>query len=304
MSVGFGTRILATSLVVLICCFAGSCTREAAPKADTAYGRGGDHLWLPVPGGRLKAEAYSSAQVSAHPVLLVVLHGDLFDPTPSYQYAFAQLVTQGTNAPVLPASIHAMLANWKPIPDTVAVGILRPGYTDNSGDRSDGVRGNAADDNYTPEVVDAVASAIEDLKQRFKPRRVVLVGHSGGAAIEANLLGRHPEAADAALLVACGCDPNADRAYMRTVRKSSIWRGRTRSLQPLELAPHVRRDVIVRLIVGENDHTGNPQYSIEYADALKSRGINAQVTIVPGVGHNILLTEPVLGALAQLLRAG
>lgn len=179
-----------------------------------------------------------------------------------------------------------------------------PGYTDNSGDRSDGVRGNAADDNYTPEVVDAIAAAVDDLKRRFRPRRVVLVGHSGGAAIEADLLGRHPATADAALFVACGCDPNAARAYMRTVRKSRIWRGPTRSLQPLELAPHVRRDVIVRLVVGQNDHTGNPQYSVRYAEALKRRGIDAQVTIVPSLGHNILLTEAVLDALVQLLNEG
>lgn len=303
MNTAFSAR-LAVGLTVLTCCLVASCTFEAPPKLDMAYGRGGEHLWLPVPEGMLKAEAYKSAQMGARPVLVVVLHGDLFDPTPSYQYAFAQLLTQGSNAPALPPNTRASLASWKPIPDVVAVGILRPGYTDNSGDRSDGVRGNAAGDNYTPEVVDAIASAIDDLRRQFRPRRVVLVGHSGGAAIEADLLGRHPATADAALLVACGCDPNAARAYMRTVRKSPIWRGPTGSLQPLELVPYVRSNVIVRLIVGQDDHTGNPQYSVNYAEALKKRGIDAQVTIVPALGHNILLTEPVLDALAQLLRTG
>lgn len=91
---------------------------------------------------------------------------------------------------------------------------------------------------------------------------------------------------------------------MRTVRKSPIWKGPTRSLQPLDLASHVRSDVIVRLIVGQHDETGDPRYSVRYADALKRRGIDAQVTIVPALGHNILLTEPVLDALAQLLRTG
>lgn len=77
-----------------------------------------------------------------------------------------------------------------------------------------------------------------------------------------------------------------------------------RSLQPLELAAHVRSNVVVRLIVGEDDHTGNPQYSVRHADALKKRGIDIQVAIVPSLGHNILLMEPMLDALAQLLRAG
>ena len=78
-------------------------------------------------------------------MLLVVLHGDLPDPTPSYQYAFAQLVTQGVNGPALPEPVRGRLADWKPLQDVVAVGLLRPGYTDNAGDRSDGDMGNAAD---------------------------------------------------------------------------------------------------------------------------------------------------------------
>src|SRR5690349_12061074 len=105
MTTSFSRKMLANGLIALVCCLAGSCAREAPAKPDAAFGRGGERLWLPVTGGRLKAEAYSSAQLSAHPVLVVVLHGDLFDPTPSYQYAFAQLVTQGANAPALPPAI-------------------------------------------------------------------------------------------------------------------------------------------------------------------------------------------------------
>jgi pimeloyl-ACP methyl ester carboxylesterase len=251
----------------------------------------------------VKAEAFSSVQVSAHPVLLVVLHGDLPDPTPSYQYAFAQLVTQGVNAPGLQEPVRARLADWKPLQDIVAVGILRPGYTDSAGDRSDGEMGNAALDNFTPEVVDAISDAVDQLKKRFVARRVVLIGHSGGAAIAANILGRHPELADAALLVACGCDPDAVRARLRQTRDSPIWQGPTRSLQPLALVTNVRIDAIVRLIVGENDDTVLPEYSLRYAAALKKRGIDAKVTVVPSLGHNILLTPPVLAALAELLRA-
>jgi pimeloyl-ACP methyl ester carboxylesterase len=241
-------------------------------------------------------------QVSAHPVLIVVLHGDLPDPTPSYQYAFAQLIAQGVNAPGLPEPVRARLEDWKPLWDIVAVGILRPGYTDNAGDRSDGDIGNAALDNFTPEVVDATSVAVDQLKKRFGAHRVVLVGHSGGAAIAADILGTHPESADAALLVACGCDPDAVRARMRQTRGSPIWQGMTRSLQPLALVPNVRTDAIVRLIVGEKDDTGLPEYSLRYAEALKKRGIDAQVTVVPSLGHNILLTSPVLAALAELLR--
>jgi pimeloyl-ACP methyl ester carboxylesterase len=69
---------------------------------------------------------------------------------------------------------------------------LRPGYKDDTGEQSEGKRGLTTGDNYTPEVVDAVASATDQLRTRFHPARTVLVGHSGGAAIAANVLGRWP----------------------------------------------------------------------------------------------------------------
>jgi predicted esterase len=296
-------NVSAAALVTLLGCALGSCARPARSTPDPAYGRGGQLLWVDIPGGRSKAEAFSSTQVSAHPVLLVILHGDLPDPTPSYQYAFAQLVTQGVNAPALSETIRARLADWRPIPDVVAVGILRPGYTDDAGDRSDGDMGNAALDNFAPEVVDAIAAAVDQLKKRFGARRVVLVGHSGGAAIAADLLGRHPESADATLLVACVCDPDASRARISQTRASPIWKVPTRSLQPLALAPNVRADAVVRLIVGEKDDTALPEYSQRYAETLNKHAVDAQVTIAPSLGHNILLTAPVLAALGELVRA-
>src|SRR5665213_902315 len=298
----FRNRLTVVLLALLVCTL-GSCTRKSPPSSDAAYGRGGQSLWIGVPAGRMKTEVFSSVQVSAHPVLLVILHGDLPDPTPSYQYAFAQLVTQGVNAPALSKTIRARLADWRPIPDVVAVGILRPGYTDNAGDRADGDMGNAALDNFTPEVVDASAAAVDQLKKRFGARRVVLVGHSGGAAIAADLLGRHPESADATLLVACVCDPDASRARISQTRASPIWKVPTRSLQPLALAPNVRADAVVRLIVGEKDDTALPEYSQRYAETLNKHAVDAQVTIAPSLGHNILLTAPVLAALGELVRA-
>jgi pimeloyl-ACP methyl ester carboxylesterase len=50
---------------------------------------------------------------------------------------------------------------------------------------------------------DAIAHAIGELKRRYHARQVVVAGHSGGATITVNLLGRHPAWIDAALLVSC-----------------------------------------------------------------------------------------------------
>jgi pimeloyl-ACP methyl ester carboxylesterase len=254
----------------------------SAPEADSIFGRGGEAQWIEVPDGRLKTQVYSSTPLSDRPALVIVLHGDLFNPTPSYQYAFAQALTQGFDAPAMPARVRARLGVLPPVHDVVAAGLLRPGYMDNVGDRSDGNRGDARGDNYTVEVTSDVASAVRVLTRRFMARRVVLVGHSGGATIAALVLGRHPDLADAALLVACGCGP-------------------TRSLQPLDLASAIRRDVTVRLVVGKEDDVTPPDLSLRYAEVLQERGVDAHVTVLPGLGHNIMFTQPVFAEIARLL---
>jgi pimeloyl-ACP methyl ester carboxylesterase len=252
------------------------------PEADSIFGRGGNTQWIDVPNGRLKAGVYSTPTQSARPVLVIVLHGDLYNPTPSYQYAFAQALTQGFDRPAMPDRVRARLGAHPDVHDVVAAGLLRPGYMDNAGDRSDGDRGDARGDNFTAEVMDAVATAVRTLKERYKPRRVVMVGHSGGATIAAIVLGRYPEVANAALLVACGC-------------------GTTQSLQPLDFVSEIRRSSTVRLVVGEQDEVTPPELSQRYAGVLQKRGVDARVAVLPGLGHNIMFTAPVFAEMARLL---
>lgn len=269
--------------LVVLCGVVLGCSRGS--DADTIFGRGGEVHWIDVSGGRLKAEIYSSSPRTARPVLVIVLHGDLFNPTPSYQYAFAQALTQGFAAPAMPDRVRARLGVQPRIDGVVAAGLLRPGYTDNAGDRSDGDRGDARGDNYTAAVTADIGTAVRVLKERFMARRVVLVGHSGGATIAALVLDRYSDLADAALLVACGC-------------------GTTRSLQPLNVTAGIRRDVIVRLLVGEQDEVTPADLSRRYAEALQKRGVDAHVTVLPGLGHNIMFTAPVFAEITNLLKNG
>ena len=78
-----------------------------------------------VQGGpyRLKVRVFLGQRLSEHPVLLVVLHGDL-----------------GTDYINLFAS---QAADQR---DIVAVALLRPGYSDKQGDVSDGIKGLATGD--------------------------------------------------------------------------------------------------------------------------------------------------------------
>jgi len=79
--------------------------------------------------------------------------------------------------------------------------IVRPGYRTPAGNSSGWA--NPRDDDYTAENVDRVAGALSSLRNTHRARHVVLVGHSGGAALAALVLGRHPGVADAALLLGC-----------------------------------------------------------------------------------------------------
>lgn len=257
--------------------------RSAAPPS-------GEALWIRAEGLRVKTKIYRSAKLDGHPVLIAVLHGDLLsaDEAPSYHYEFARRAAEQMD-------------------DVVAVGLLRPGYADDAGDRSSGRRGLATGDNYTPEVVDAVAQTVRELQARFHPATTVLAGHSGGAAIAADLIGRWPHLVNAALLVSCPCDVPAWRRGMvgtkfRDVGPFSLlFLLPASSLSPLDLADRVSPSLRVRLVVGSRDATAPPKFTLAYAQALQMHGVDLKVTIAPGLDHNILLEPVVFEQLKQLL---
>jgi predicted esterase len=221
---------------------------------------------------RIKSKIYENARLSQHPILVVVVHGDSPDEPPTYQYRFAERAAAA-------------------ISDAVVAAVLRPGYSDGE-DSSDGMRGRTTGDNWTPEVVDAVATVLSELKDRYHPRRAILVGHSGGAAIAGNLLGQQGTAVDGALLVSCPCDVAEWRKHMQSVKGGAIWERPVRSLSPLALVGGVPASAKVWLLVGSDDQITPSALTLAYAEALRHRNIAVNVTIASGLGHRILL-EPV-----------
>jgi pimeloyl-ACP methyl ester carboxylesterase len=246
-----------------------------SPSPSVVWTQGGPY--------RLKASVYQSATVSSHPTLVVVLHGDAPFTKPDYQDTFASRIAAGAS-------------------DIVAVGLLRPGYTDPAGHTSDGERGEATGDNYNAANVDAIAAAIAQLQQQYAARRVVLMGHSGGAAISANLLGRHPALAEAALLVSCPCDVTAWREHMFRKTGVAVFQGPIETLSPVDQVGSIADQTVIRMIVGGDDDVAPPTLSEGYRAAALSRGKRVQLTILPGQGHDILLVPEVQAAAIELLR--
>jgi pimeloyl-ACP methyl ester carboxylesterase len=210
--------------------------------------------------------------------MIVWLHGDVSSGGPAnYHFAIAR-------------DAAAELAQLK----VLSVALVRPGYPDGSGESSSVSFLNAGRaDHYTSENLAEVGAAIERLRTHFKPKTLVLVGHSGGAATGAVLLGMRPGLIDAAVLVACPCDLVAWRSGRRE------W---GRSENPFKWVGRVSAPTKVVALTGARDDNTLPELARSYVDALRSRGVEAQFFILPDDTHNSAFRSPeVLKAVRQLL---
>ena len=275
-------ELVAIALFAITNCNAAAAQDGNTASVSAASRERSEFVWLDVAGGRIGGRAFLGGDMDDRPTLVVVLHGDLLEPGNSYHYGFARTVAERAS-------------------NVISVGLLRPGYSDERGNRSDGEILNATGDNYTPEVVEAVAEATRQMRDRYRAGATILIGHSGGAAIAALVLGRHPDVADAALLAACPCDLPAWRAYMMSVRPNPVWEQPHRGLSPLDATAGVRPTSLVELMVGEDDEVVRAEYSEDYVTALRARDVEANVTILSGLGHNILQRPPVISMAIELI---
>ena len=242
----------------------------------------GEAILVGVPGHRLAGRAFSADATGANP-LVVVLHGDAPFANPSYQYKFAADVAQAA-------------------PGSAVVALLRPGYADPYGAKSDGDRGFASGENYTAAVADDVTAAIQALKKRYRSASVILVGHSGGAAIAADVAARSGKLIQQVFLVGCPCNVPAFRRHMARLQWSPIWLLPVSSLSPDEALDQMDLGVKITAISGSEDALTLPDYAQAYIDKASARGMTASMVLAPGQGHEILNSAPVLERVAASVR--
>lgn len=161
----------------------------------------------------------------------------------------------------------------------IGVAMMRPGYTGDDR-RSSGTASRDQDrgDIYRAGDTDSMASAIANLKKHHAAKRVVVAGHSGGAAIAGVMLGRSAPLVDAVLLVSCLCD----------VPKWRDARGRkplANAESPVAYLKSVPRTAQIFALTGERDRNTFPWLAKEYIAAAKSLGLNAVYIEVPDAGH-------------------
>lgn len=232
--------------------------------------------WVTTSLGCLYFNLYKSDSISINPNLIFILHGDAPFNNPGYQYGMAKKVA-------------------KQMKNTITIGLLRPGYTDPDSNKSDGIRGEATGDNYTTENIDAISEVIARLKKVYQPKHVVLIGHSGGAAISANIISLKPGLIDKAILVSCPCDLDKWRQYMSTQQPDFLaWKKPVHSVSPISVANTIQKQTKVAVIIGEKDDVTPLALSIEYYNKLKEIGTKVNLIQVPDEGHELLFHDAVM----------
>lgn len=210
----------------------------------------------------LVLRTYRAAGDLTAPTLVAVLHGDVSGGGAArYHFRTAQRIA----------------TEWG-LANVVAVALVRPGYDDGRGGQSTGDHYGRRD-HYTDRNIDEIAAVIGRLRAHHRAGRVVLIGHSGGAAIAGVAIGRHPGVADAAILVACPCDIDK----WRDKRGGRAW---GRSLSPSAWADKVPVGTRVVTITGAEDTNTEPVLAADYVARLAKRGVAARAVVVPKATHN------------------
>lgn len=252
------TSIAAIALAfgLLSACQTTSATSESCPTGDARN-------WVKGSPTCFAIETFTPSSASPS-TLVVVLHGDLSRGGPAdYSFSIAEDA----------ASLGA-----------VGVAMMRPGYS-GGGKTSSGraTRRQDRDSRYSGTENDDIAAAVAALKRQYNVSRVVMFGHSGGAAISGVLAGRSAPLIDGLILLACPCDVPT----WRDRNGRSAYLGAESPINYVEKLPKTTK---VIAITGEKDSNTQPYLAKDYVQQAKNSGIDATYIEVPGAGHNYRLS--------------
>jgi pimeloyl-ACP methyl ester carboxylesterase len=209
--------------------------------------------------GGLAYEAFGESTAGPSPVLAVFVHGDVSSGGPAdYMYGTARSFAAGRRG-------------------VVAVALLRPGYYDRAGKQSGG-SDNGRRDTFYATNNRIVAAAITELKQKYKARKVVALGHSGGAGAIGVVASSSPGLIDGMVLVSCPCD---------VPRWMATRNGQNRAMSsqsPVDFISGLPRGLPVVAVTGQDDDNTRPLLATEYVGKAQAAGIRATARVVPG-GH-------------------
>jgi len=259
-------------IVSMLLAMVSACAAQAAPCTNEDF-----VTHVSGAGECLVIAAFGLPLADQPTVLIVWLHGDQSDGGPAISH-------------VTPAQqVSTRFAADR----VLSIAMWRPGYSDARGNTSGGDN-HGRTDSYTKTNVTIVGDAIARLKSHYSPARTVLVGHSGGAATAAILLGMMPTLANAAVLVSCPCDLRAWRTGRRWWPNSE---------DPLAWAEKVSPSDKVIALTGTSDDNTAPQLAQTYLNVLITHQVDARFVSIPNATHNSALRAPeVIDAVASVMK--
>ena len=252
-------------------------------KNNTDFHQADTLNWITTSKGSLHLKTYKNVNTLDSVNLVIVIHGDAPFEKPDYQYHFAENIARQNK-------------------NTIAIGILRPGYTDPDNNTSNGIKGFTTGDNYTLAVNEAIAEAVLQLKNVYHPFKTILIGHSGGAAIAGDIIGLKPKLVNDAILVSCPCNLSEWRKYMHNRQMLNLaWLFNVQSISPMAVADSISEETEVTIVVGEKDDVTPIYLSKEYYEKLKSLNRKCKLVSIPNESHEILLNGIVMNELKNLM---
>ena len=175
-------------------------------------------------------------------------------------------------------------------PDRSVLFLIRPGYQSPAGTSSGWA--NPMDDDYTTQNMERVAGALRVLRETYKSKKLILVGHSGGAATSSIVLGKYPGLADAALLLGCPCDVPPWRQHRNAQRGRSGASGWPNSLNPLAFIEGIPAGTPVLAVTGAQDDNTLSEFAKRWVDAASTKSVKARFEEISGLNHLTILQWP------------
>ena len=228
----------------------------------------------------------SSEDLKNKKKLVFFVHGDQLDPKVTY---FDNFISNFSSE------------------ESILISITRPGWINNKNHKSEGKKNISNGDNYVPqEDVDPIYRVIKKIKRKFNIEQIILIGHSGGAAITGILYGRFQNLIDEAVLISCPCIVPLWRKNffqkLYTKRNKKICIPKFKSKSPHDYAKKIDSKIKINIYVGDKDQNTFPLYSLEYHSILKENQKNSSLKILPGDHMSILNNSQLIEEVANIIR--
>jgi len=192
------------------------------------------------------------------------------------------------------------------IDEAVLISITRPGWINKKNNKSDGKKNISNGDNYIPNIdVDPIYRAIKKIKKKFNSKEIIIIGHSGGAAITGILFGRFKNIVNEAILISCPCIvPLWRKNYVEQLslkNKIRICLPKYQSKSPHEYVKKIDSKIKINIFVGKDDKNTLPLLSHQYHLLLKNFGKNTHLNIYPGDHNSVLKNRKMIERIRSII---